>query len=343
MKISYHNLMLLLAGSMLACGCTRQTESVENVPVQVKVMTTACASATPQRTFSGTIEEQTGSALGFAVAGTVKAVYVNAGERVRQGQLLAVLDDTAFKSSCEMARATLDQAQDAYKRLKQLHDSNSLPEVQWVEVESKLRQAQSAYDIAEKNLKDTKLHAPFSGYIAEKNVSAGNCVMPGSPAVKLVTVDNVKVCISVPENEISNIGLGNKVRITVPALGNREFEGVVAEKDVSANALSRSYNVKALVRNSDAALLPGMLCTLVLDPSSVEHNAIAVPRHAVGLDSDNRNFVWIDDNGHARKTYVSLGGFVGDSVIIASGLTPGQHVVVDGQQKISENMSITTR
>jgi RND family efflux transporter MFP subunit len=235
----------------------------------------------------------------------------------------------------------LDQAIDAYNRLKVLHDNNSLPDVQWVEAESKLRQAQSAFDITKKNVSDTRLYAPFSGYISEKNIEVGNNVMPGSPVVKLVTVDNVKVSISVPETEVCNINLGESVEIVVPALNNRTFVGRIQEKGVSANSLSRSYQIKAEVKNPTNELLPGMLCTLYLTNADSSESVILVARNVVQLDSENRNFVWSNVNGKAVRKYVELGEFVSDKVVVESGLSIGDQVVIEGQQKISDNMDIT--
>jgi RND family efflux transporter MFP subunit len=172
-------------------------------------------------------------------------------------------------------------------------------------------------------------------------VEVGNNVMPGEPAVKLVTVDNVKVSVSVPESEISGISLGDDVEIVVAALGGQSFTGKIKEKGVAANALSRSYEVKAEIRNPSNALLPGMLCSLYLSGSKAESSAILVPRHAVRLASDNRDFVWVNAGGKAIRKYVELGAFAGDRVAVASGLADGDQVVVEGQQKISDNMSVT--
>jgi RND family efflux transporter MFP subunit len=341
MKFRQQSIAMMVAAGLLMGGCSEKSQTQDDkAPVDVKVMTVQRCDVNARQSFSGTVEEESGSALSFPIAGTVKSVAVAEGQRVQQGQLIAVLDASTFQSSYDMTRATLDQAEDAYNRLQILHDNGSLPDVQWVEAESKLKQAQSAFEIARKNLTDTKLYAPFSGYISEKNVEVGNNVMPGSPAVKLVKVDNVKVSISVPETEISRVGMGAAVEIQVPALNNQTFSGRIREKGVSANPLSRSYQVKAEVSNPGAALLPGMLCTLYLSGSESEQTGILVPRQVVQLDSENRHFVWVNASGRAERRMVELGDFVGDRVVVASGLTDGDQLVVEGQQKISDGMSV---
>jgi RND family efflux transporter MFP subunit len=333
---------IMTAAALLSlASCGKQSPTVEEKPIEVKVMTVQKSDVSTGQSFSGTIEEENGSALSFPIAGTVKSVAVEAGQKVARGQLIATLDAATFQSSFDMAKATLDQATDAYDRLKILHDNNSLPDIQWVEAESKLKQAQSAFDIAQKNLTDTKLYAPFAGYIAEKNIEVGNNVMPGAPAVKLVTVDNVKVSISVPESEISAIHMGAPISITVPALNGQSFNGTIKEKGVAANSISRSYQVKAEIQNPGNALLPGMLCTLYLTDCEEGATAILLPRHVVQLNSDNTHFVWVNADGKAARRVVELGSFVGEQVVITSGLADGVQVVVEGQQKISDDMSIT--
>jgi RND family efflux transporter MFP subunit len=325
---------------LITTSCSNTETVKEKTAIDVKVLSTQKTEVFTGQSFSGTIEESSASTISFSVGGTVKTIDVSPGQRIAKGQLIATLDPTQVQSAFDAAEATLNQAKDAYDRLAKLHDNNSLPEIQWVEVESKLKQAQSAYDISRKNLKDTRLYAPFSGYVKDKSVEVGTNVVPGMPVIDLVTIDNVKVCISVPETEISKISIGNDVNIQVPALENRIFVGKINEKGVSANSLSRSYEVKAVVRNSDNSLLPGMLCTLFWTGDGGNESAILVPTNVVQLDNSNRNFVWVAADGKAVKKYVELGQFAGDKVIVVSGLSEGDNLIVEGQQKVSDSMKV---
>jgi RND family efflux transporter MFP subunit len=266
---------------------------------------------------------------------------VRLGQKVRRGDLIATLDDTNIRQQYEVASATLDQCQDAYTRMKQLHDAGSLPEVQWVEVESRLRQAQATCEMARKNLRDVELRAPFAGYVAEKKADVGVNVLPGVEVIKLMTLDNIKVCVSVPESEISSMNIGNEIDIRVPALHAQTFSGVICEKGVAANPVSRTYEVKAQVPNPEGTLLPGMLCTLTVRDDAAAAPAFLLPRHVVQLNSDNRHFVWINDGGRAARRYVTPAGFSGDEMIVTSGLNDGDELIVEGQQKVSEGMELT--
>lgn len=340
MKKIYFRMATVAISALLLTGC-KQSVADKPTPVKVKVMKVAMTTLSGGQEFSGTVEESSASTLSFPVAGTVQRMRVHEGQRVSRGELIATLDETSLQSSYEAAAAALRQAEDAYERLKLLHDNNSLPEVQWVEVQSKLRQAQSMAEISKKNLVDGKLYAPFSGVISEKSVEVGQNVVPGMPVAKLVTVSQVKVCIAVPEKEMAGMEVGSEVNITVSALGGKSFTGKISEKGIAANKLSRSYNVKATVDNRGGELMPGMICD-VTTAAATTSSEIVLPSEIVQIDHDNQSFVWLNNSGRAHRQPVVTGRLTPKGVVIVSGLKEGDEVLAEGRQKVSEDTEITT-
>ena len=335
MKKKYYAVALL---SILMTGCKQHTETT-TAPMKVKVEKIETLPISGTQSFSGTIEEMNGSALSFSTGGTVKRILVSPGQQVSQGTLLAEVDETSVHNAYEAALAMRTQAEDAYGRMKQLHDNNSLPEIQWIEIQSKLKQAVAAEQIAKKSLADCKLYAPFSGFISEKMVEMGQNVLPGMPVVKLVKIEKVKVKLAIPENEIVNIKEGQAATIQVSALGNGLYKGIVTEKGVSANALSRSYDVKVLIENKDKTLLPGMICQATLNKGG-QQTGIVLPTPVVQLDEQNHPFVWINAKGKAQKRKIETGELTHKGIIVTGGLNAGEEVIIEGQQKVSENTQI---
>lgn len=321
------------------CACSGKVEKSTPETVRVNAIAVTSTDINSSRAYSGTIEESTGTTLSFAVPGTVQRLYVNAGDKVAKGQLIATLDDTSLRNAYEISLAALDQAQDAYDRMKKLYDSNSLPEMQWVEVQNALRSAQSAAAIAKRNLDDTALRSPISGYVSEKFADAGSTMAPTLPIIKVVDIHPVKARISVPESEIANMAIGQEATVTLGSMPDREFVGKITDRGVSANPISRSYDVKITLDNSDEALLPGMICDVRL-LSETPDQAIVLPNSAVLLDADNQNFVWLAVNGVARKRTVGISRMVDSGIVISSGLEDGDSVIVNGQQKVSENSKV---
>ena len=336
--------VMLLAGMLMLGSCGEKDGKERTVaPVNVKTMTVQQEAADGQQGYSGTIEEMSGSSLSFASVGTLRSVSVGEGQMVRQGQLIATIDETSLKSAYEAALAAKEQALDAEERMKILHDAGSLPEIKWIEVQTQVRQALSAEKMAKKALTDTRLYAPFSGYVAEKQAEAGQSVAPGVPIVKLVRIDHVKVSISVPEEEIAQIHTGQSLQVKVPALGGKTFEAKVAEKGVTADALSRSYEVKAVIQNPQHELLPGMIAEVhlgTMGTSQHKEQSITLPAEIIQIDADNRPFVWTVVDNKAQKAYVTLGQNIGDNVQISKGLKAGDKVICEGQQKVSNGMKV---
>lgn len=326
--------------SLLMTSCHKEKAATVQEPLRVDIMAVGTTEVTQGRTYSGTVEESTGTALSFATAGTINTVNVNVGDRVAKGQLIATVDGSSLQNAYAITQATLNQAQDTYNRMKQLHEANALPDIKWVEAQNALKSAQSAAAIARKGLSDASLYAPQSGYVSQKYMDAGMNVAPGVPVVKIVDISKVKVSIPVPENEIASVSDNASATITVGALGGKQFTGRLVEKGVSANSLSRTYSVKFEVDNTSGDLLPGMVCDVAID-NAQSHQALTLPIDAVLLDADNQNFVWIADEGKARKQIVKVGGFTsGTQLIINEGLEQGDSVIVKGQQKVSNGTPV---
>jgi len=345
--------LFIISMTALICSCNGKKEIKDTQSIQVKTTTVTQTFATNEITYPGTIEEESGADLSFASAGTIKSLNIHEGQNVSTGQFLGALDATTMNNGVVMAEATkkqaqesLAQAEDAYARMKMMHDNGSLTEIKWIEIQTQvnqarqmLKQAEASENIARKGSVDTRLTAPFSGYISRRSAEVGQNVLPGLSVARLVKIDNVKLVLSIPEDEISEVKIGQKVVFSVSSLGGQVFMGIIKEKDIAADPISRSYKVKALVENKDHCLLPGMVCDANIVSNDAQQ-AIVLPANIVQIDIDNRPFVWIAKNGKAEKTFISLGKNVGNNVIVTSGLSDGMKVISEGQQKVYNGAKI---
>lgn len=359
-KSALYGMTVMMLASLLLVSCGKKADEQAKVePVKVKEMIVGEGGmASAGANYSGTVEEENGVALSFSTGGTIKQLRVKVGDHVRRGQLIASVDPTSVKNSFDMAHATRLQAEDAYKRMKQLHDKGSLPDIKWVEAQSQLQQAVSAENIARKSLGDCNLYAPMDGVISEKNAEVGQNAAPGMPIAKLVTTRVLNVKIAVPESEMASIRVRQRARIQVQALDGRWFNGYVIEKGVIADPITRSYSVKIRVEGATNGLLPGMVSNVSLskvaavsassasssqasskatssNASSADASSnIVIPASLVQLGDDNSNFVWVDEGGKAVRRTIVLGEYMSNGVSIKSGLKLGDKLIVEGQQKV---------
>ena len=156
--------IIVLLAVVIVCSCGKKEGGVK-APTRVKTQLISPAIADGAQTYVGIVEEHEGTAVSFTGIGVVKRVLVSEGQAVSRGQLIAEMDDTQARNLLSGAEAAMAQASDALERYGMLHDNGSLPEVQWVEIQSKVAQAKSQLEIAKKNLADCRLTAPVSGII----------------------------------------------------------------------------------------------------------------------------------------------------------------------------------
>lgn len=336
----YLTAILLLAISLTGCQSNGNEKGTPH-RVKVELMTVTTGTNRTAVRYSGTAETESGAVLSFPIPGTIRTLSIHLGQRIVAGQQLATLDPTAMQSAYQAAKASLEQAEDAYKRMKALHAKGCLPEIKWVEVQSQLQQARSMENLAAKNLRDCELHAPFDGIIAEKSIEVGQNVMPGTPVARLVTDAQLNIRIAVPETEIADISIHQHAHIRIPALGDRTLDGIVVEKGIVANPLSRSYEVKIRVEDKHSELMPGMVAEVCLPPTNQDATSpCIIPAHLIQLDEHNNSFVWIVKDGQASKRIVRCGAFTSEGVNIISGLAAGESIITKGQQKVCEGTEV---
>lgn len=329
---------LLLMGAV-ACSANKEDKNEERrVPVKVQVISSENSSY--KQEYIGSVEGENAVDISFQTGGNIEQVYFHEGQSVQKGQLLARLNTISLQSMYDASKATLNRAQDAYNRLTVLHDNNSLPEIQYVEVKTALEQAQSAEQIARKGLSDCNLYAPFSGIVSKRYLDAGANVMPGSPVYNLVTINTVKVKIAIPEREISALRVGQACTIKISALDDSSFNGKIVEKGISAHPVSHTYDIKVQIVNKDSRIMPGMVCKAYLsnDRTSTGNtfSDIVVPLKSVQLDASGKHFVWLKDSqDKAVYKEVVLGKLIGNGVTIVGGLKDGDKLITEGYQNIS--------
>lgn len=341
---------VLISGTVvltgILCACHHEKATVAAPPrVAVKVAGSSAANS-DGRSFSGTVESADESTVSFSVPGTITKIFVDEGQRVGKGQILAKVKSESLQNASNIANAELEEARDAYHRLKRLHDADALPDIKWVEVQSKLKQAENAVELANRAVSDATLTSPLSGYVSQKLADDGQTVIAAQPVLRIVDLDKLQVNISVPENEISAFTIGTTANITVAATDSIRITGKLGQKGVVADPLTRTYNVKFDITNAGGRILPGMIAAvnvegLSTDPATVTNTQMTLPSQAVLLAADNRLFVWVVKDGKAMQRFVTANELLTDGVKILSGIAPGDSVIVAGMQKVSNGTQVT--
>ena len=334
-------MLVIMAGGLmllLPSSCRHSEKAEKSEPIKVSVITIDTVRSGMMRTYVGEIEEKLSLSLSFAAGGKVEKVLVHEGDYVREGQLLVTVNTATARNAYNSAKAQLEQAEDAYRRLKIVYDQGSLAEVKWVEMLTNLEKARSLEQIAKKQLSDCELYAPASGVIGKCNARVGVGLLPGEPAVTLLDVSEVSVSFAVPESEISSLPIGRETNIIIPALNDMVLRGKVTEKSITSNPVAHSYKVKIALPNQGRRLLPGMVCKVVVDQPNEE--GFVIPASCVQTRPEGLS-VWVVRDGKPERRIITTTEFVVNGVLVLDGLHQNDTVIVEGQQKLFTGAEIT--
>lgn len=323
---------------------TKKQEATQPDPISVVTEVAASSAAEGSRTYVGTIEEFCSTPVSFTGIGTVTKMHVKEGQHVSKGQLIAELDPTQARNMLTTAEAQLAQAKDALSRLQQLHDSGSLPDVKWVEIQTQVSQAETQVEMCRKNLADCRLYAPASGIVANKMFEDGMTAVTSEPILTILDISSVKVRVAIPEQEFAAVATSTPSTVAVAAI-DRTLEGGRIEKGISADPVTHTYDIKINIPNRDGALLPGMIANVTLHPAgtataSAAAASVTVPLRCVQKTGNDSHFVWIIKDGKAHRQPVSVGDTFGNRIAITSGLNGGEQVITEGYHKVGEGTKV---
>lgn len=324
--------------TLMACKNEEQEKgkTAEVSSVKFKTETLKLSTRTQELKYSGTVEAWKTFPLSFQRSGNVEAIYVEEGDAVKKNQLLASLDSQDAEQTLAMATTKRKQAEDAYARMKQLFDKGSLAEIKWVDIQTKLNQAQSAEKLAQSNLNKCGLYSPVHGFIGQRKIEVGMSGLEIEAPFKVVQIKKVLIKVAVPENEIGKIRKNQEARIVVGALNNQRFEAKVKYIGIVANQFSRTYSVKLEVNNPDFALKPGMVCDVAINAGQ-QPEVLSLPFKAVSTNEKGEPFVYLWRGNKAVMQLVSLGNYRGDRIEIRKGVKAGDCVILDGKEKLLGN------
>ena len=273
-KNSYFNRLLIkiLFLAIIGCAITACKEEVEIIE-QVRSLKTITVSemATKQiRKFSGIVKATDSSNLSFEVAGNVKTVHVDIGDRVRKGQVLAVLDKEPYRLDLDAAQAELvaakakvDNNKEAYNRQVRVFEqgagSKSRLDRAKYDLESALSQVNvqvSKVNLAKRNLTKTTLAAPYDGYIAWRSVEPHEEIKTGQRVFVIDAKGAMEVELAVPETTINRIRIGTRATVQFPTLPDHSVKGRISYIG-SAAVKSNAFPVKISLVGKTAEHKPG--------------------------------------------------------------------------------------
>jgi RND family efflux transporter MFP subunit len=346
---------LVIFLSLLSCQRPgQQEEAVEESfgAAPVKVYQVKKQKISEKLYYTGLIEAWKEINITPDVGGKIAKIYVEEGDTVKKGQLLAELDTRAIRLQREQAEAAVAVAEanfnDAKRnmaRMERLKNEDAVSDQQYEKIklahdaaEAQLQQARAALNLAIYNLDVSIMKAPFAGVVASKNAEVGDVINPlmgPGGIVTLMDFSRIKIGIDISHQDIIHIKKGQTAFLNVSAIPNRVFEGRVALVNLTADPMTKKFGIEVRADNTDFMLRPNTYGEVVLEVKSSE-NALAVPQKAV-LENI---FVFVVRGNTVEKREVVLGLQNTDLVEILSGIEEGEQVVVEGNFGLEDGAEI---
>jgi membrane fusion protein (multidrug efflux system) len=275
------------------------------------------------------------------IDGTIQEILFREGQQVEQGQLLIRLDETKLAADVAEYESNFKLGQANFERAKQLAQEKLISVSEYDQAAATFDVRQATLNRKQRELKDTRITAPFSGVIGARNVSPGQVIARNTLLTWLVDVDPVKVELNVPERFLGQLQLGQTLDLTVAAFGTNQFHGKVYFIAPAVDPNTRTTLVKAEIPNPKLELKPGMFANLELN-LQVRENAIVIPETALGqlVEGGGAVVFVVDGASKAQPRKVKLGVRLAGKVEVIEGIETGDRVIVEGLQKIGPGMPV---
>lgn len=342
---------VLLGLALVFTQCTPPDGSAENaaqvqteekaLPVRVMELQTSTLQETIEYTGNLTAFEEV--YLSSSAPGRIEKLYVEIGDHVKKGQVIAQLD----KTQLHQARVQLQNLETDYRRLDTLQKVGGISKQQYDQMKTQWEIAKSNVEFLEEN---TRLTSPINGIITGKYFEDGE-MFSGAPntqagkaaLVSIMQINPLKVMVNVSERYYPELNEGMEAAVSLDIYSGESFRGKIYRIHPTVNSMTRSFPVEISIPNRSEKLRPGMFARVSVELGEME--ALVVPVLAVlQQEGTNSRYVFIHENGNARKVNVTLGKRYNDKVVIESPeIQLGDQLIVAGQTKLEDGSKVVVQ
>lgn len=346
MKLGFVVVSGLCAALGISCGGNKGNDQHTARPVRVEKVETL---GTMQKMYTGVVGAEEYSKLAFKVSGPLVEMNVDAGEKVKKGTVIAAVDPLDYNLQYEANRAAYITAKSQMERNKKLLAMQAISQQDYEIAEANFIRAKSAYEASENTLSDTRLRAPFDGFVEQKYVENYQKVQPGESIIKLVNPDKLEVNFILPETNVRLTRERMKVAVEFDTYKGKWFQAQVKEF-VDASPDGSGIPVRLAIAdpafNRDMYnIYPGFSCKVMLNIEQESGKGYAVPLSAVFKDlKTDETSVWLyrsEDGTVRRQPVVTEQLFGADKVQIVEGVKPDDVIVVAGANYITDGQKVT--
>lgn len=336
-------LIAALAAAVLsaACSSTRAAPAAEeSAPVPVRSAPVTRGTLPVPVRAAGTVHPKDERLLSFKVGGLVARIRVEAGDRIRRGQVLAELDATELSAGVRQAREGLAKAERDRDRARALAAEDVVARAVADDAETASQVARAGAEAAEFNLRRAVLTAPDDGWVEERMAEPGEVAAPGRPVLRVSGRGRgFVVRASLPDREVLGLRRGQPATVTIDARPGAPIPGTISEIARSASRATGTYDVEVRLDPERSGELLGGLSAKLEIAREVEV-AAAVPLASLVEADGGRGAVFVVEKGRARRVPVRIAFLQGERAVLADALPGVSGVVTDGAPNLADGAAV---
>ena len=295
-------------------------------PVTVSAVTVEPTTIGSVVTAAGTLSSRNSSMLSGKVMGRVISLTAQEGDHVAEGKLLMKIDSGEITAQAIQAQAAYNNAKLQYDRIKGLFDAKASTHMEMDQATLGFESAQAGLKAAKAMESYTNITAPISGQVVEKRINLGEMALPGQPLIKIEDNKNLRLEVTVKEQEVLHIRPGQSVKVQIDAMPGKDLKGTVSQVIPASDIRSHSFVVKIDVP-SQPGLITGMYGKAFFNIG--KHEAILVPKNAIVQMSGIEGVYLVSPEGGAMFQMVQTGEEHGNDIEVTTGLKQGDRVISD--------------
>ena len=271
------------------------------------------------------------------ISGRIIAILVDEGDFLKEGQVMATIKSDKLNVELQNAQEVYNKALKDKERFENSFQNGGVTQQQLDQSELSLENASAQLEQANIKYNDTQIKASISGYVNKRYIELGTYASPGTPLFELVDISKLKLKVAVNENQVTNVKVGDKVKVTASIFPDKQFTGKVSFVAYKADQ-SLNFPIEVEVDNT-LNLKAGMYGSVKFDYHEGDQKLI-IPRTAF-VGSVNNNKVFVVENGIAKMKDVVAGRILGDEVEVLKGLKANDVVVTTGQVNLTDGTKVT--
>ncbi|RUT77959.1 efflux RND transporter periplasmic adaptor subunit [Ancylomarina longa] len=328
-----------LSIGLFSCENREKTDVKLVQPVKIyKVNENLSQSET--RVFTGLVKESREVKLAFQIPGPLVKLNVEEGQYVKKGQLIAVLNDRDYQVQLESANANFENAKLQAERYAALYDKRSTSKSVFDQTQAGFKLAKAQKEAAENALKDTKIYAPFAGYIQTKYAENHEKVAAGHPIVSLLDLSHLELSVALSENDFlrKNSFVSYECQFEQ---NSKTFQLQLIDIDRKPNR-DNFYIMRLGLNPKDNQIVPGMVANVKVQVKNFGKSQIKVPMESV-YSENGKAFVWKfnPDKSSVERIQVNLAKFESNGMIrINKGIKNGDLIIAAGVHNLTNGQKV---